>query len=259
MIPTGQRIVRARSSDEKSNDTLSTEVKEQLLKSGLTPDKAKEILDAWQEEVGHELTPEDMRKILVGRSTKTLVLVLFSALLDLGAAYGSFVAGSYMDIAAKEYGWIAIVGQAVAFILAGYYVTGALFDFFKLGAIAFATVSFNVNSAAFLYAVEGIASSSRGLNIADKALDAVNTVKVFQALNKMVNLLQQEGASAAASTDMLSDLGAYLTLDKAIRVYGFDAASYGLTDKEAAEIAQIFDKYDLSTSCVFVLMLLCCS
>jgi len=43
---------------------------------------------------------------------------------------------------------------------------------------------------------------------------------------------------------MLRDLGAYLTLDRAQRSYGFDAAKAGLTEAKAAEIAVVFSKYD---------------
>jgi hypothetical protein len=43
---------------------------------------------------------------------------------------------------------------------------------------------------------------------------------------------------------MLRDLGAYLTLEKAQRSYGFDAAKAGLTEAKAAEIAVVFSRYD---------------
>ncbi len=43
---------------------------------------------------------------------------------------------------------------------------------------------------------------------------------------------------------MLRDLGAYLTLEKAQRSFGFDAAKMGLTDAKALEIAVVFSKYD---------------
>jgi len=230
----------------KKPDDASEEIKSQLEKSGLTPEMAKELLKTWQIEVGHELTPEDLRKILVGQSTKALVLVIFSTLLDSGAAYGAFVAGNYLGIASADYGWPAVIGQAVAYILAGYYVTGALFDFFKLGAVAFAALSFNVTSSSFLSAIDGIARSDSGLNVADKALDAANSLKVFQAMDKMVKLLRKDGKSGAESVDMLADLGAYLTLDKAERQFGFESSSFGLTEAEAASIAVIFSKYDLS-------------
>ena len=49
---------------------------------------------------------------------------------------------------------------------------------------------------------------------------------------------------AEAST--LRNLSAYLTLSKAREAYGFKPEKYGLSDKDAAEIASIFSKYDVN-------------
>ena len=50
--------------------------------------------------------------------------------------------------------------------------------------------------------------------------------------------------SAAESETFFSDLGVYLTLERAQRLYGFDAQRYGLGDAEAAQIAAVFARYD---------------
>ncbi|KAI8113161.1 hypothetical protein M9435_003166 [Picochlorum sp. BPE23] len=237
-----KRIQSGEGATEKDQEKL----KEQLESSGLTPEKAREILKTWQDDVGHRITPEDLRKILVGQSKKALALVLFSTVLDMGAAYGAFVAGGYLGLASEDYGIAAVIGQAIAYLLAGYYVSGALFDVFKLITVTIAGIQFNLNSAAFLNAVEGIAKTNSGFNVADKAQDAVNSVKIIQAMNKMVELLKKEEEQMASSNDMLTDLGAYLALSKAENAFGFDAEKYGLTEKEAADIAGIFSKYDLN-------------
>lgn len=46
--------------------------------------------------------------------------------------------------------------------------------------------------------------------------------------------------SAAASDTFFADLGTYLTLERAQRLYGFEAGRYGLDDAAAAEIAAVF-------------------
>lgn len=244
-------VVRASSSTEKDErkKELVGQIKDSLKASGVGSEQAKVILKQWQEAVGHEITPDDLRKVLVGQSTKALLFIGVSTLLDAGAAYGSFTAGNFLGLASEQYGIAAIIGQAIAYLLAGYYVTGAVFDLFKLGAVAVATVNYNVNSAAFLEAVEGIAGSS-GLNVADKAIEAVNSVKILQALSTMSDMLRSNNTAnpTASAADMLADLGAYLVLDKAQRAYGFDAEKFGLTDAEATEIALVFSKYDLSKS-----------
>lgn len=233
-----------RSGNGQTNDQ-EKRIAEELQKSGLTPSRAKEIMESWQDEVGHELTPEDLRKILVGQSQKALALVIFSTVLDAGAAYGAFAAGGFLGLASEDYGVAAIVGQAIAYLLAGYYLTGVIFDAFKIVTVAIASIQFNVNSAAFLNAVESISKS--GLNIADKANEAVNSVKVAQAMKKIVALMQEEEEmSSTRSVDMLSDLGAYLTLAKAESMQNFDASEFGLTEKEAGDIASIFSRFDLN-------------
>ena len=240
-----------RSGNGQTNDQ-EKRIADELKNSGLTPDKAREILKSWQEEVGHELTPEDLRKILVGQSQKALALVVVSTLLDAGAAYGAFAAGNFLGLASEDYGVAAIVGQAIAYLLAGYYVTGAVFDAFKIVTVVIASFQFNVNSAAFLNAVESISKS--GLNIADKATEAVNSVKVAQAMKKIVELLQEEGQKASPTSsvdgqqtvDMLEDLRAYLTLVKAESMQNFDASEFGLSEKEAGDIASIFSRFDLN-------------
>ena len=56
------------------------------------------------------------------------------------------------------------------------------------------------------------------------------------------NFVQQEKAEAST----LRNLSALLTLSKARDTYGFKPEKYGLSDKDAAEIAAIFSKYDLN-------------
>lgn len=86
----------------------------------------------------------------MGQSTKIIGLVLFSTLIDIGAAYGSFTAGNFLGVSSIEYGIPAVIGQGIAYILAGYYASGAVFDFFKLGTLVLASFQFNLNAGAFL-------------------------------------------------------------------------------------------------------------
>jgi len=234
--------------EERKKEELVDKIEKSLRESGMDAKAAQEVLKNWQNNVGHTVSPDDLRKVLRGQSTKAIALVAISTLLDAGAAYGAFVAGGFLGLASEQYGVAAIIGQALAYLLAGYYVTGAAFDFFKLGAVIIAAINFNINSSAFLAAVEGIAGTGTGLNVADKVLEAVNSVKILQAINTMSDLLKEQSktGNASSSGDMLADLGAYLVLDKAERVYGFDATKFGLTEPEAAEIAVVFSQFDLS-------------
>lgn len=108
---------------------------------------------------------------------------------------------------------------------------------------------------------------------AEPSAQAVNIVKVLQALDQIRELLKASAApvlpgrglqhtvsaasasrgstsvpllhaavqdSSAASDTFFADLGVYLTLERAQRLYGFQADRYGLDDAAAAEIAAVF-------------------
>lgn len=243
--------VRAAADNKNNEDNekkLVQEIEAAMKQTGLDPSNAQLLLKKWSSDIGHQVTKDDLRKILVGQSTRTLVLVFISTLLDLGAAYGAFTLGGFLDAAADKYGVAAVVGEAIAYLIAGYYVTGVAFDLFKLGAVVVARFTFGANAGAFLEAIEDIANAqaASGLDIVDKAKEAVNSVKVLSALNKMAEELKraQGGRGGGEATDMLADLGAYLTLERAQRAYGFDAKEFGVSDTEAANIALLFSKYD---------------
>ena len=217
--------------------------------SGMDKESAQQILKNWQVAVGHDVSPEDLRKILVGQSTQAIVFVIISTLFDAGASYTAFEFGDFLGVAAAQYGTAAVVAQAVAYLVAGYYATGAVFDVFKLGTVILARINFDVNSAAFLEAIKGLAGTT-GLATVDKAREAVNSVKILAALDTLADQIKEQKklsmGSSGGKADMLSDLGAYLTLSKAQKNHGFEAEEFGLTDAEAAEIAVVFGRFDLS-------------
>lgn len=59
-----------------------------MKKGGIDQDTAQKILDTW-EKTGATST-DALRKMLLGRSLKTVGVVIFQLLLDAGAAYGSY-------------------------------------------------------------------------------------------------------------------------------------------------------------------------
>ncbi|KAL4428570.1 hypothetical protein ABPG77_008882 [Micractinium sp. CCAP 211/92] len=243
-------VTRATKEDERKKVEA---LEESLKKSGLDRQRAQQVLAAWKQAVessggdGKGLTADDLRRVLVKQGGRVSLLVVIQILLDIGAAYGALLGGNFLGQAAEQGGGgLAVALQAIAYFISGYYATGALFDFFKLGMLLVATYQFNVNSAAFLTAVQELAgTSATGLGTVDKAVEAVNTVKVISGLNKMAEVLREkQGDAAGTSPGMLKDLAVYLTLEKAERLYGFDPAKYGITEEQAANIATVFTTYD---------------
>lgn len=54
----------------------------------------------------------------------------------------------------------------------------------------------------------------------------------------------QLGDGKVDTADLFRDLSAYLTLERAEKQSGFQAAAYGLTDQQAADVAVVFNQYD---------------
>lgn len=67
------------------------------------------------------------QQLLTQQAGKASLFVIFQILLDLAAAYGSFVAGSYLSAAASPggiAGFFTFLLQAGAFFVTGYYLSG---------------------------------------------------------------------------------------------------------------------------------------
>ncbi|KAL6774247.1 hypothetical protein ACKKBG_A24305 [Auxenochlorella protothecoides x Auxenochlorella symbiontica] len=239
----------ARAEPEK-DDTVKEQTektKEGLKKQGMDPKTANKVLKAWREAVGKDIEPGDLRKLLTQQAGKASLFVIFQILLDLAAAYGSFVAGSYLSAAASPggiAGFFTFLLQAGAFFVTGYYLSGAVFDAFKLGVLLYSSLQFQTNSAAYLAALQEIAGDqSTGLATVDKAREAVNSVKVLGALKEIQGLLKNESQGGSKTSDLLAELSAYITLDRASK-YGFDAKKYGISEEELSRVASVFARYD---------------
>ncbi|KFM23111.1 Calmodulin-4 [Auxenochlorella protothecoides] len=232
---------------KEKDDTVKEQTektKEGLKKQGMDPKTANKVLKAWREAVGKDIEPGDLRKLLTQQAGKASLFVVFQILLDLAAAYGSFVAGSYLSAAASPggiAGFFTFLLQAGAFFVTGYYLSGAVFDAFKLGVLLYSSLQFQTNSAAYLAALQEIAGDqSTGLATVDKAREAVNSVKVLGALKEIQGLLKPGRLEDLRSPGGAS---AYITLDRASK-YGFDAKKYGISEEELSRVASVFARYD---------------
>ena len=74
--------------DDRKKTEQTNKLVEGMKKGGIDQSTAQRILDTW-EKTGATST-DALRKMLLGRSLKTVGVVLFQLLLDGGAAYGSY-------------------------------------------------------------------------------------------------------------------------------------------------------------------------
>jgi len=213
---------------------------EGMKKGGIDQSTAQQILDTW-EKTGATST-DALRKMLLGRSLKTVGFVVFQLLLDGGAALGAYNSARYVG---REEFFGKFIVEYGAYFLASYFAIGVVFDTFTLGVLAASAFQYSTNTEAFMAAVKEVAGSNKrgpNINVVEKAQTAVNAIKVASALNQISSLLKKEKAEAST----LTNLSALLTLSKAKETYGFKPEKYNLTEKDAAEIAAIFSKYDLN-------------
>ena len=110
-----QVLLRAKEDGEekgkKIDDRKITEQTNKLVdgmkKGGIDADTAQRILDTW-EKTG-ATTTDALRRMLLGRSLRTVGVVLFQLLLDSGAAYGSYNSAR-LELLCKA---IMLVGSSV--------------------------------------------------------------------------------------------------------------------------------------------------
>jgi Ca2+-binding EF-hand superfamily protein len=238
-----------KNSDEAKANPKVKNKQEQLVqglkKGGVDKATAQRILKVW-EQTGAS-SPDELRKLLVNRSLKAAGLVGFQTLLDAGASWGAFSTAQALSVGPPFFGKIAV--EYLAYFLGLYFATSVFLDLFTLGAIAFSGVQYGSNSEAFLNAVRQVAGPQSGLNVVNKAQQAVNTAKVVNALNQINSILKERSQTEGDTSDTLRNLQAFLTLQKA-EERGFKPESFGLSPDEAAVIASIFSKYDLNDDMV---------
>lgn len=212
-----------------------------LKKTGMDRTKAKLVLKKW-EEMGVK-DPEQLRKLLVKRSVQPAAALGFQGLLDLLACAGGFYTANVISDSSPFPGQFPI--QLLALFFGFYYVIQAMLNFSVMSVVLLTAYKYGTNSTELLAAVQQMAGPASGLNIADKAQVAVNTIKVLQTLDEIADLLK--GMSTTSTTrSTLQNLSAYLTLSHARQVYGFDPAQYGMSEREAGDVAYVFSNYDVN-------------
>ncbi|KAL4858797.1 Calmodulin-4 [Chlorella vulgaris] len=223
-----------------TNKKRAQELEVSLKKMGIDKSTAQRILSIWRE--SGATSPEGLRKLFLKRSFTKSTRIGLQLLIDLAAGGGAYYAAK--SITPNDFGSLALAGKYGLYFLAMYLLIGASFEFFSLIALIYAAFRYSTRADTFLLAVQEIAGASTGLSVVDQAQQAVNIVKVLAALDKIRDLLKE--VSATSPDDFFDSLGVYLTLERAQRLYGFDAQRYGLDDGEAANIAAVFGRYDLN-------------
>jgi hypothetical protein len=108
----------AQKEDQAETAKKASEIEATLLKSGMDRAAARSVLKSWQEAVGHELTPDDLRKLVLGSSGRAVAAAAVSTLLDAGAAVGAAYTGAALGAGVP--GLPGAIGQSLAFLVCGW-------------------------------------------------------------------------------------------------------------------------------------------
>lgn len=216
-------------------------VLDELKKTGMNQARAKEVLSKWKE-LGVS-DSEQLRKLLVRRSLQPVSVIGFQALLDGLACFGGFYSANL--ISQGDSFPFQFPLQIAATFFGFYYSIQVLLNVSVIGVLVLTAYRYGTNSAEVLLAVQSLAGPASGVSVLDKAQLAVNTLKVLQTLEEIADLLKGH-VGEASGRNTLQNLSAYLILSKAKADYGFDPAQYGLSDKEASDVAYVFADYDIN-------------
>lgn len=215
---------------------------EELKKTGMTSNKAKEVLKAWG--AAGVSDPEALRKLLVSRTLAPIPTLALQSLLDATASFGGFYIGGLVSEANFPF---KILVELVGYFIGCYYFVQALLELTVIGGLLFSSYKYGTSSGALLTAVQSMAGPATGLGVVDRANRVVNILKVVSALESVSDLLREEFASPPKN-DSMRNLGAYLTLSHARESAGFKPEAYGLTEAEAGKIAFAFSTYDVNSN-----------
>jgi hypothetical protein len=253
----------------KANNAKFDLMLAQLRATGLNQEKARRLLKAWAK--AGAMDPEQLKQLLARRSVAPARALALQAALDLGAGIFGFFTGSTIGQASEFPGQIFL--QLACYFGAMWYSISAVAGGSALAQVVLAARRYSASADVLLAAVRQIAgpqgvaaaaaeaassSPAPGALAANVAL-AVSTAKVVAALDAIAEQLKAmdpAGSSSSSSPpppgadspaaiprSTLVSLAAYLTVKDA-QDRGFVAADFGLSEKEATDIAAVFALYD---------------
>jgi hypothetical protein len=229
----------------------------QLRSTGLNQEKARRLLKAWAK--AGALEPEALKQLLLRRALTPARALGIQAAIDALAGVVGFASGASIG-RAEEFPF-QILAQVACYFGGMWYVISGLSGGSALVQVLLAARRYASSADALLAAVQLLAgpeaaaaaaaeaSSSGGVGVGRVAANlslAVNAAKVVAALDAIAGQLRamdaEEGASSKKST--LINLAAFCTLQHAEEKEGLVPGDYGLSEKEATDIARVFAMYD---------------
>lgn len=164
-------------------------------------DMARRAVQYWQAAGAPAGDEKNLRRTLRRRALLAALGMLFQTALDLAAAWGGFTLAAFLSIANSVPHHKAL--SFVATFIGSYYLAGAVCDSFTFFAILFTALRFKVDSSALMQTTKANAGES-GLDVVNKANQAIAAAKAHSALGNVSDMLQDEGGNVEGLSNYLS-------------------------------------------------------
>jgi hypothetical protein len=232
--------------DKPSDDNAKVKkVLAELKITGLSKAKARELLKTWAEAGVKD--EESLKQMLTATGSQKIFARVIQLLIDTAACLGGF----YISYLGSQGEGGLVLLELLGNFLGLYYFIQVMLELSIASATVYSTLKYRSATPELFGAVQEIAGSNTGLSIVDKASAAVNVFKVASYLNEisleLKTMFNVEGGAAAktpSTKETLSALSALLTLQKAKDELGFEPAKFGLSEKQAINIALAFATFD---------------
>ena len=183
--------------------------------------------------------PDSLKRLVKKRGAKQDVSAAMQFVVDSLSAIVAWWSG-FETATTQSLGPFSLAGEFLLYTLAMYLTINATLDIFGLITVGIATRKYSEQSSDMLEAVKKMAGEDiTGLEVVDKARQAVVTVQVLQALDKIYATLSDGMYRNSSSKDFFRDLGAYLVIMNA-GDKGFDIEKCGLSKDQVANLAAEF-------------------
>lgn len=184
--------------------------------------------------------PASLKRLVKERGTQQSINAAMQLAVDASAALVTWYGG--LQIATTQsLGSFSLAGEFLVYTLAMYLTINATLDVFSLITVGVMTRKYSNQATQILAAVQRTAGPESGLEVLDKARQAVVTVQVLQALDKLFDVLRRDVDAESRAADFFRDLGAYIVIAQAESSSDFRIDSYKDTErKQIAEIAAEF-------------------
>jgi hypothetical protein len=230
------------------SDSSAVDEMSKVLRATLSP-RAAAIIARGFVDLGIK-TPNDLRRIVLKRSTGLIAVEVFATLFNALMTVSLMVLSvnlNYNPYEAVFPTFMAYVAFAMVLIAGAIFAVEAAAHFILLSAYIYSLVTFETADLRnFITATQQLGDTEHNIGALTpfSMRRATASMKVLTLLNQIRDALHEEAELISNSRSTIHNLAAYFEYANAKEKFGFDPQSFSISDKEAMKIAALFSEYD---------------